>query len=77
MSSDEFRLEQVLDHARRQEERKQIELKTLTEEERCLREQLIGLREKEEAQVRSLSQHSRRGHRAGRYRHRARLPERD
>ena len=61
MSSDEFRLEQVLDHARRQEEQKQIELKTLSEEERRLREQLIGLREKEELQVRSLSQRSREG----------------
>ena len=43
--SDEFRLEQVLNHARRQEEQKQLELKALSEEERRLRDQLLQLRD--------------------------------
>ena len=57
--SNEFRLEQVLRHTLRQEEQKQLELRTLTEEERRLLEQLAQLREKEHHQLRTLSERSR------------------
>ncbi len=57
--SNEFRLEQVLRHTLRQEEQKQLQLRTLTEEERRLREQLAQLREKEDQQLRALSGRSR------------------
>ena len=61
MSSSEFRLEQVLQHAQRQEEQKQLELKSLAGEERRLREQLASLRDRERAQIRSLTDGSRDG----------------
>lgn len=54
MSASEFRLEQVLRHAQRQEEQKQLELKSLAGEERRLRDQLASLRDRERAQIRSL-----------------------
>ncbi len=57
--SNKFRLEQVLRHTLRQEEQKQQELRTLTEEERRLQEQLAQLREKEDQQLRTLSERSR------------------
>ena len=57
--SNKFRLEQVLRHTLRQEEQKQLELRTLTEEERRLHEQLAQLREKEDQQLRTLSERSR------------------
>lgn len=57
--SNEFRLEQVLRHTLRQEEQKQLELRTLTEEERRLHQQLAQLREKEDQQLRALSERSR------------------
>ena len=57
--SNEFRLEQVLRHTLRQEEQKQLELRTLTEEERRLLEQLAQLREKEHQQLRTLSERGR------------------
>ncbi len=56
--SNKFRLEQVLRHTLRQEEQKQLELRTLTEEERRLHEQLAQLREKEDQQLRALSERS-------------------
>ncbi len=57
--SNKFRLEQVLRHTLRQEEQKQLELRTLTEEERRLHDQLAQLREKEDQQLRTLSERSR------------------
>ncbi len=57
--SNEFRLEQVLRHTLRQEEQKQLELRTLTEEERRLHEQLAQLREQAEQQLHALSERSR------------------
>ena len=51
----------MLRHASRQEERKQLELTTLAEEERRLREQLSQLRDKEQQQLRALPDRSRDG----------------
>ena len=49
-----FRLQQVLDHKRRQEEAKTLELATLTAEQRRTNDDLRTLRDKEEAQLHSL-----------------------
>jgi len=46
-----FRLQQVLDHKRRQEEAKTLELATLTAEQRRTNDDLRTLRDKEEAQL--------------------------
>lgn len=54
-SRDHFRLGQVLRLKRRQEEQKQLELMTLSEEEQRLRSQLDSLQAKEEQQLRSIS----------------------
>ncbi len=59
--SDEFRLEQVLEFRRRQEERKHLELKVLSEEERRLFGQLADLRAKEDQQLLTLAERSRSG----------------
>ncbi len=59
--SDEFRLEQVLNHARRQEEQKQLELKVLSEEERRLRDQLLQLRDQEQQQLSAIAGRDREG----------------
>jgi flagellar export protein FliJ len=49
-----FRLQQVLDHKRRQEEEKTLELATLTAEQRRSESELRQLRDKEEAQLQAL-----------------------
>jgi flagellar export protein FliJ len=49
-----FRLQQVLDHKRRQEEEKTLELATLTAEHHRSETELRQLREKEEAQLQAL-----------------------
>lgn len=56
-----FRLQQVLDHKRRQEEAKTLQLATLTAEQRRTRDDLLALREKEEAQLHSLQEIARTG----------------
>lgn len=56
-----FRLQQVLDHKRRQEEAKTLELATLNAEQRRTRDDLLTLREKEEAQLHSLQEIARAG----------------
>lgn len=58
---DEFRLEQVLEFRRRQEERQHLELKVLSEEERRLSGQLADLRAKEDQQLLTLAERSRSG----------------
>ena len=59
--SGKFRLQQVLDHKRRQEEEKTLELATLTAEQRRSEDTLRILREKEEAQLIALQQVARAG----------------
>ena len=49
-----FRLQQVLDHKRRQEEEKTLELATLTAEQHRSESELRALRDKEEAQLQAL-----------------------
>lgn len=61
MPAPEFRLEEVLRRARQQEEQKQLELKTLTDEQRRLNERLAGLHEKEEHQLRTMAARYRAG----------------
>jgi flagellar export protein FliJ len=51
-----FRLQQVLEHKRRLEEAKTLELATLTAEQRRCRADLDALREKEEAQLAALQE---------------------
>lgn len=56
-----FRLQQVLDHKRRQEEAKTLELATLAAEQRRSQDELRGLREKEGAQLHALQEIARCG----------------
>jgi flagellar export protein FliJ len=51
-----FRLQQVLDHKRRLEEAKTLELATLTAEQRSCQAQLERLREQEEVQLAALQE---------------------
>jgi flagellar export protein FliJ len=56
-----FRLQQVLEHKRRQEEAKTLELATLSAEQRRSHDDLRGLRDKEEAQLHALQESARAG----------------
>ncbi|MQA00595.1 MAG: flagellar export protein FliJ [Dehalococcoidia bacterium] len=55
MARGPFRLQQVLDHKRREEEAKTLELASLAAEQRRLEDDLHRLREQEEQQLASLS----------------------